>query len=56
MHATGAGQAHDVERFAVLLGIGVGIDNLGVLEDRAVLNTLIDLDQILIDDASATNV
>ena len=56
MHAAGAGQSHDVQGFAVLLCIGIGVHDLGVLHDGTVLDALVDLDQVLIDDAATADV
>ena len=40
----------------MLLGIGVGVDNLGVLHDGTILDALVDFHQVLINHAAATNV
>ena len=56
VHAASARQAHDVQGLAVLLGVGVGIDDLGILQDRAVLDALVDFHQVLIDNTTAADV
>ena len=49
-------QTHQVQLLIVLLGIGVGCLHLWVLHDAAVLAGAVDLYQVLIDDASSTDV
>ena len=56
MNAACACQAHDMQSLAVVTGIGKRVDHLGILHDGTILNALVNLDQILIDHTSATNV
>ena len=56
MYATGGGEAHEVELLAVVTGIAVSLHNLRVLEDVAALAGLVDLYEVLIDNASGTDV
>ena len=56
VYAAGGGESHEVEFFAVLFGVGVGSDDFGVREDGAVGAGAVDFDEVLIDDASGTDV
>ena len=50
------GEPHDVEVLARLLGVLEGRHYLGVLEDAAVLDGAVDLDEVLIYDAAGADV
>lgn len=56
VHAAVGGQSHQVKLLAVLLGIVVGLNNAFVLQDTAVFASTVDFHQVLIDDASGTDV
>ena len=49
-------QSHQVQLLVVLLGIGVSSLNLWILHDRAVLAGAVNLYQVLINDASGTDI
>jgi hypothetical protein len=51
-----AGQAHDMQVFAMLLGVAEGRLNFRVLENRAVLTSAVDLNEVLIYDTTCTNI
>ena len=54
MHATVGGQSHQVELFALLLGVAISGLHLRVLHDRAVLAGAVDFHKVLINNASGT--
>ena len=56
MHTAVRGQAHQVQLLIVLLGIAVGSLHLRILHDRTVFAGAVDLYQILIHDASGTDI
>ena len=56
VYAAVAGQAHEVEALALTLGIFVGADDFRIFEDAAVGTGAVDLHQVLIDDASGTDI
>ena len=56
VYAAVGGQTHQVQFLVVLLGIRVGSLHLRVLHDGAVLAGAVDFHQVLVDDASGTDV
>ena len=56
MHTTVGCQSHEVELLSVLLGVCVSLYNLGVLCYRAVLACAVDFDEVLVYDASCTDI
>ena len=48
VHASVGGEAHQVELLAVVLGVCVRADNLGILHYRAVLAGAVDLHEVLV--------
>ena len=56
MYATIRAQTHQVQLLTILLGIAVGGLHLWILYDAAVLAGAVDLHQVLIDDATCTDV
>ena len=56
MNSAITAQAHQVQALACLLGITVGALDLGVLQNRVVAAGTVDLNQVLIDHATRTNV
>ena len=56
MHTTITGQSHQVQLLVVLLGVGVSSLYLRILHDRAVLAGTVDLNEVLIHDASSTDI
>ena len=56
MYAAVAGQAHEVDVLACLLGVLVCADDFRVLQDAAVGTSAVDFHQVLIDDATCTDV
>ena len=56
VYATVGGQAHEVDVFAVLLGVREGRDNFLVLQDAAVGTGAVDLHQVLVNDASGADI
>ena len=56
MHTTIAGEAHQMHALAVGLGILVGRHYLGVFQDAAVCTGAVNLHQILIYDATGTDI
>ena len=56
MYATITSQTHQVQLLVVLLSIGVSSLHLGILHDRTILAGAIDLNKILIHDATSTDI
>ena len=56
VYAAVAGQAHQVDALASLLGVFVGADDFWVFQNAAVCAGAVDFHQILIDDATGTDV
>ncbi len=56
VHAAIAGQTHEVNVLAVSLSVLVSADDFGVLEDAAVGTGAVNLHEVLIDDATGTDV
>ena len=56
MHATIGDQAHEVDLFAVLLRIRESALHLRVLHDRTIFAGHVDLHQILVNDATRTDI
>ena len=56
VHAAIGGQSHEVQFLAVFLGIGIGTYDFGILEDGTVGAGTVDFYQVLVYDASGTDV
>ena len=56
VYATVGGQTHEVDTFAVLLGVGEGGNDFLVLQDAAVGTGAVDFYQILVNDASGADI
>ena len=56
VHAAIGGQSHEVQFLAVFLGIGIGAYDFGILEDGTVGAGTVDFYQVLVYDASGTDV
>ena len=56
VHAAVAAKPHQMEFLALLFGVGVGSFHLRILHDRVILTCPIDFHQVLIDDASCTDI
>ena len=56
MNTAGRGKTHEVELLAVLLSVAVSLDDFLVLEDRSVIACTVDLNEVLINDATCTDV
>ena len=56
MYATVRSQAHEVHVLAVVASIREGRDNLFVLQDRVVGTSLVNLYQVLVNDAAGTDI
>ena len=52
MYAAGRGEAHEVELLAVLLSVAVSLNDLLVLEDRAVLASTVNLNEVLVNETA----
>ena len=56
MYAAGRSKTHEVELLASLLSVAVSVNDFLVLEDRTVLACAVDLYEVLINDATSTDV
>ena len=56
MYAAGRGEAHEVELLAVLLSVAVSLNDLLVLEDRAVLASTVNLNEVLVNDTASADI
>ena len=56
MHAAIGSQTHEMDALTLLLGIAIGTLDFRILKDAAILAGTVNLDKVLIDDATGTDV
>ena len=56
VNAAVGGEAHEVDALAVFLGIGIGANDFGILENGTVGAGAVDFHQVLVDDAASTDI
>ena len=56
MHTSVRTKAHQMQFLSFLLGIGIGSLYLWVFYDRTVLASTVNLDKVLINDTTSTNI